>query len=161
VNELLVDSRRKSLGAIKKAILSTVPELTSHLTLLSPVDLQLFLGGHEFLSSDMIKPLLEFKCFPEQSSTPSYILQWLETIAPLDLKRFLLYVTEQETVPLDGLLNPNKNSPYSRDKITIIGRPYSEDLPCSHACFYQLDVPDYNNQDKLYAKFSLAIQNAE
>ena len=157
VKELLVECRKEGLSCVKKSVLNSIPELSSYFNALSPADLRLLLGEHEFVTAEMIKPLLEFKHFPEESSTPSLLVKWLESIAPLDLKRFLLFATEQETVPLDGLLNPNQNSPYRRDKITIIGKNDSDDIPRSHISFYLLEVPNYNNWEKLVSNMTLAI----
>jgi len=69
---------------------------------------------------------------------------------PYDLKRILLYISERAMIPIEGLINPNEHTTNPRDKISVVnaGNP-AVDSPVSHVCFYQLDLPDYNDNIKL------------
>lgn len=64
------------------------------------------------------------------------LLELLTGMSQIELKQFLLFTTEQDNIPVGGLLNPNHHSPYPRDKITVCWRPKSEDLPQAHVCMY-------------------------
>ena len=96
----------------------------------------------EYISSSMIKDVLKFRDWPNNSNTPNHLLQLLDSMNSNDLKRFLLFVTEQETIPISGFTTPHQH-------ITIVCFPDSQALPRSHVCFFQLDLPDYNNYQKL------------
>ena len=108
----------------------------------------------------MIKPLLLFKDFPENSSTPNDLLKLLDKISSDDLKRFLIFSTEQPNIPITGFQNPNIQSAYPRDKLIILRFDKSEKLPESHVCYYRIDLPDYNNYEILEKKILQAIQNS-
>lgn len=85
----------------------------------------------------------------------------LAAMTQIELKQFLLFTTEQDNIPVGGLVNPNHHSPYPRDKVTVCWRPKSADLPQAHVCMYQLDLPDYASPDVLSQKLMTAIQNTQ
>ena len=49
----------------------------------------------EFISSSIIKGILVFRDFPKESKTPDFLKQVLDLMSSNDLKRFLLFITEQ------------------------------------------------------------------
>lgn len=138
---MLVSSRVEALEALRTGF-NCVKELRSHLSLLSTVDLQLLVRGREFLSAEQIIPALSFRGFPPHSQTHTHLKQLLSSLSATNLVLFLLFATEQESIPVGGLQNPNPHSPYPRDQITVCCRPASEDLPQARVCMYQIDLPD-------------------
>lgn len=64
-------------------------------------------------------------------------------------KRFLVFVTAQSALPASD----------SHVKIARHGRP--SDYPTAHTCFNRLDLPDYNNAEKLRRCLTFCIENIE
>ena len=105
----MVNSCKIQLDAIQKGFRS-VSLLNTHLDTFSHIDLRLlFTGkdnisiqfsnnyflGMEFISSSIIKDILVFRNFPKESKTPDFLKQVLDSMSSNDLKRFLLFITEQ------------------------------------------------------------------
>jgi hypothetical protein len=95
--------------------------------------------GLEFISSTIVKKELVFQGWPKRSETPNFLKCVLDSMTSNDLKRFLLFITEQDSISITGSTRP----------ITVRYFPNGDTLPQSHVCFYQLDLPDYNDLDKL------------
>lgn len=92
-----------------------------------------------------------------------YVRKFLVSVKVKILNFFNRFVTEQDTIPVSGLNNPNTFSPH-RNKITVNNAsPDNEEdpanLPVAHVCFYSLDLPDYNNYGVLKRKMMQAISN--
>ena len=84
---------------------------------------------------------------------PRNLWSTLEEFSTEDKKRFLLFVTGSDRVPVGGMgemtfkvsLYPNKE----------------QMLPLAHTCFNQLVLPAYRDRATLKRKLSVAIANAE
>ena len=159
----LIESRKQQLESLKKGFFSIKPLVEIFTPLeLYPSDLQLLLQGEgNFISSSSIKDVLYFRGFPNQSSTPNHLLQLLDQFSQEQLKKFLLFTTEQSKIPFGGLKNPNIYSPYPKDKITITHSNNIERYPVSHVCFYQLELPDYQNYETLTTKLLESIHQIQ
>ena len=83
----------------------------------------------------------------QSSASTSGIVRSLQN----HLRRFLRLTTAACVLPYNGL----------RRKISVVCLPSSEALPVGHTCSIQLDLPDYNNSDKLKQKMDLALAHVD
>jgi len=86
------------------------------------------------------------------------VIQWLwdvlSELPTISLRKFLMFVTGSDRVPVGGLENVRM--------VVQSTRPYSEDaLPASHTCFNILDLPaTYSSKEQLQARLMLALEHA-
>lgn len=77
----------------------------------------------------------------------------LQALSPELKKKFLLFTTGSDRVPVGGMGEMTF-------KITrITNKP--DNLPEAHTCFNQLVLPQYDSADVLREKLIIAISNAE
>jgi serine/threonine protein kinase len=121
--KLLVSARKQQLEAIRQGFQSD-KHIAAHLSLLRVDDIQILLGMHNYISFQMVAPLLEFHHFPTQSQAPKYFLECIAHMDTIDLRRFLLFACQRsslfeafEFVPLH---NANRGSTFPPNRITII-----------------------------------------
>lgn len=77
----------------------------------------------------------------------------IESLSDDQKRKFLLFVTGSDRVPVGGMGDMNF-------KITR-GPNRSDYLPEAHTCFNQLVLPQYPDQSRLKEKLVTAIMNAE
>ena len=108
---VLIEQRRFALDAIKKGF-QYVPELLSHLALLSPIELRLLLSGETYIDGDMVLHQFQFEerwDQPDCQSTRKNLCQWIRTDATSDqLKLILMLTTASPTIPVGGFNPPIK-----------------------------------------------------
>jgi len=79
-------------------------------------------------------------------------------MTPNDLRRFLYLATAQCNIPGGGLHNPYPLAA-NPDKITIqslSGRDVGR-LPVGRACFYRVDMPEYDDANLLREKLGATL----
>ena len=85
------------------------------------------------------------------------LLRALKSFDKEDLAKFLQFVTGTSKVPLagfsklEGMNGPQKFQIHRDDRDT-------SRLPCAHTCFNQLDLPAYENYEKLRTMLLMAIR---
>lgn len=146
VEHFLVYQRQEALKAMKKGFFH-YPSLSGHLSLLSPFDLQLLLSGTQHIDVEVIQRSLEFKNFPVYSKTPEHLRVILKKLTQNNLRRFLQLCTSTAAIPTKG----------SMKKITVVCCSDTKRLPVGHGCVYQLDLPDYNDLQKLEEKLLITL----
>jgi len=156
----LITSRKPELEAIKKGF-EYIPNLSTQMKLFNHTDLCCLLSGTDLLTFEMISEYLEFRNFSSDSKTKEWLLSVLKRMTEIELKQFLLFVTETHSIPISGLQNKNETSPYPRNKIIVKQwNMNSTSLPVSHVCFYCIDLPDYASEQELEKKLKLAISQS-
>jgi hypothetical protein len=112
----LVGCRRQALAAVRDGFWS-LAVLHKPLKLLGWRECVVLLSGSTFLSAAMVCGTLVFDCFPADSQVPAFLLATLEEMSVDMLRLFLVFVTEQPTIPFGGLRNPRNHAPV--DRITV------------------------------------------
>ncbi len=150
VQTFLVTSRKEQLEAIKQGFNQIVePAAAAHIT---AGTLQSLFVLHDFISFEMVKASIGFNDLPADSSIPSTFFDWLASLSPFNMKRFLLLATAKVSMPLQ---NPNKESPFALDKITVTTT--SAQLKFN-AAFYQLELPSEVQPDHIQLQLTLALE---
>lgn len=91
-------------------------------------------------------PTILFSCYRD-------FWEILQALSPELKKKFLLFTTGSDRVPVGGMGEMTF-------KITrITNKP--DNLPEAHTCFNQLVLPQYDSADVLREKLIIAISNAE
>merc|ERR1712137_176814 len=151
---VLIESRRIALDAIKQGFQS-VPELLSHLALLSPVELRLLLSGETYIDGEMVLHQIQFEerwDKPDALDTRKNLCKWIRTDATADqLKLVLMLTTASPTIPVGGFSPPIK--------VRYVDDPTR--LPEGQTCVNMLMMPNYKDDYALLAKrFVTALENA-
>jgi len=150
---VLIDQRKGALNAIKKGF-QFVPELLSHLALLSPVELRLLLSGETYIDGEMVLHQIQFEerwDKPDAQDTRKNLCKWIKADATADqLKLVLMLTTASPTIPVGGF-NPPIKVRYVDD---------STRLPEGQTCVNMLMMPNYKDDYALLAKrFATALEN--
>lgn len=149
---VLVYSRRAALDAINAGFFAC-ELLKPHLQLMSPVELQIALCGQQHITARDIIALLDFINFPSNSSTPKYFVESVTNMSQNNLRRLLRLCTSSVTIPRGGAGRSAR--------IRIFCTQDTDRLPVGHTCINQLDLPNYDDQEKLNKMMALALAHAE
>jgi len=150
--DVLVEQRRDALEAIKKGFQS-VPELLSHLALLSPVELRLLLSGETYIDGDMVLHQFQYEERWDKDDVKAArknLNRFIRNDATSDqLKLILMLTTASPTIPIGGFSPP-------------IRVRYVEDptrLPEGQTCVNMLMMPNYGDDyNLLVERFSKALE---
>uniref|UniRef100_A0A7S4GHR1 Protein kinase domain-containing protein n=1 Tax=Eutreptiella gymnastica TaxID=73025 RepID=A0A7S4GHR1_9EUGL len=146
----LVGQRKDQLEAILHGFYCNA-KVTPQLKLLSPVELMILMCGSQHIKPELLSKQLAFRGWPVASKTPQMLIDLIHNMSQNHLRRFLRLTTAACVLPYNGL----------RRKISVVCLPSSEALPVGHTCSIQLDLPDYNNSDKLKQKMDLALAHVD
>lgn len=141
IDKVLVGCRQTRLDAFKSGFMS-IESLNTHFKLFSPTELQLLMCGNTLVDASTLQKNCKFVGFPNDSQTPIFFSRVIEKMSQDELHLFLRFLTGMVVIPLEGLEKP----------LSIVYIPKSDKLPSAHTCSYQLDLPDYNDQDILQKK---------
>lgn len=143
----LVGKRRKQLDALKKGF-RAISELNTQLNVFSYSELMLLCYGQDYIDAESILKLIVIEDFRPHSPTPVYLAQLLREFSPIQLRKFLEFVTGQ-----CGL------RPGEKRKIVVrcVFVDSIHALPVSHVCGWQMDLPDYGDKDLLRRKLLMAF----
>lgn len=93
------------------------------------------------------------KCWLTQNLIFSDLWNVLESLSQEMQRKFLLFVTGSDRVPVGGTGEMTFKVTRSSGNI--------DDLPEAHTCFNQLVLPPYQSRSQLSKKLTIAIANAE
>ena len=115
-------------------------------------------SGQQSIAPQTVIDSLIFLNFKDGARTPELLISMLRDMTPNDLRRFLYLATAQCSIPAGGLQNPYPLAT-NPDKITIqsLGRSDSRRLPVGRACFYRVDMPEYEDRDLLREKLGATL----
>ncbi|XP_054263843.1 probable E3 ubiquitin-protein ligase HECTD2 isoform X2 [Macrosteles quadrilineatus] len=123
------------------------------LIMLRPEEVEMLVCGSPTLELNELRKVTEYDGY--KSDDPIIIDFWeiLQSLSPELKKKFLLFTTGSDRVPVGGMGEMTF-------KITrITNKP--DNLPEAHTCFNQLVLPQYDSADVLQEKLIIAISNAE
>mmetsp|Transcript_112181 Transcript_112181/g.194772 ORF Transcript_112181/g.194772 Transcript_112181/m.194772 type:complete len:1356 (-) Transcript_112181:447-4514(-) len=150
VQHLLVGQRREQLEQIKAGFYCN-STLTPHLQLMSPMELMIIMCGSQHIKAELLIKQFAFRGFPVASKTPTLLVEFVRSMTQNNLRRFLRLTTASCVLPYRGL----------QRHISVVCIPDSGALPVGHTCSVQLDLPDYNDEEKLRQKLGLALAHAD
>lgn len=148
VQKTLVGDRVLALLAMRDGFQALGEGVNVHIRILTPQDLKTLVCGKESLTPPDLLNRLQFEGF-DQSSTPDFLREVINGMSEEELRRFLCFVTSQDSLPvITAEVKP----------IKVLRVPGDDKrIPEAHACFWQLDIPDYTSSDALRERLLMAI----
>lgn len=125
----------------------------SFLSVFRPDELELLLCGSTNLNFEDLEKSCRYEDgYTVNSATIKYFWQTIHALSEEDKKRFLMFCTGSDRVPIRGLAS----------LMLTISRhgPDSDLLPTAHTCFNHLLLPEYASGEKLKEKLVLAISHS-
>jgi len=117
---------------------------------------EMLCGSHEVGDVSLLRLGSIYKGeFHDEHQIIHWLWDVLSELPTISLRRFLMFVTGSDRVPVGGLENVHM--------VVQSTRPHSGDdaLPASHTCFNILDLPaTYASKDQLRARLMLALEHA-
>jgi serine/threonine protein kinase len=158
----LLNTRINNLRAMREGFRS-VNEFFPYLNLLTEMDVVILISEQQYVDINILtKECIDFIGDSNQELAQRFI-QVLKALNNNELQQFLHFATGQVGLYSAGsdkpLNNPNMNSPYNRNKISI--RFYEADqemLPVAHVCFYSIDMPKYATAEQMKTKLMQSIE---
>ncbi|CAB3382980.1 Hypothetical predicted protein [Cloeon dipterum] len=123
------------------------------LILLRPEEVELLVCGSPTVDLAELRKVTEYDGFRPDDSIISNLWDVLESLNQDLQRKFLLFVTGSDRVPVGGTGEMTLKVTRSSGSI--------EDLPEAHTCFNQLVLPAYQSKSQLSKKLTIAISNAE
>ena len=121
--------------------------------LFRPEELALLVAGREELDFIALQKATRYEGYTDQSETVRTFWKIVHTrLTDTEKRRLLYFVTASPRAPINGL----GSVPFV---IAKDGDPHR--LPTSHTCFFMLVLPDDPDEESLYNKIKLAIDNCE
>jgi E3 ubiquitin-protein ligase HUWE1 len=162
VEQKLIRKRLTNMKAMRKGFRS-VNEFVPHLDLLTEMDIAMLISEQQYVDKNVLmNECIEFRGDSNQEISQRF-MQVLNSLNNNELQQFLHFATGQVGLYSAGsdkpLENPNVQSPYNRNKISI--RFYEADqemLPVAHVCFYSIDMPKYATAEKMKKKLMRSIE---
>ena len=150
-NYLLVDSVSNQFEKLRIGFLQSAGDIV--LDLFRPEELGLLIAGREELNFIALQKSTRYEGYTAES--PAVKTFWKivhQRLTDEEKKKLLYFVTSSPRAPINGL----GSIPFviARD-----GNP--EHIPTSHTCFFMLVLPDDPNEERMYHKIKIAIDNSE
>ena len=129
------------------------------LIMLRPEEVEQLVCGSPTLDLQELKKVTTYdKGYRKEDATIGHFWQVLEDYSEDLQKKFLLFTTGSDRVPVGGMGEMSLKI----TRMTVDGRKRrGSPLPEAHTCFNQLVLPDYKDKDVLKKKLTIAISNAE
>ena len=151
VTYVLESSIEKQFMAFKDGFTSTAGELC--LDLFRPEELALLICGREELDFYDLQAVTRYENYTKDSPTIRAFWKIVHTrLSEEEKKKLLVFVTSCPRAPINGL----GGVPF-----VITRDPDPRHLPTSHTCFTTLVLPDDPDEESLYRKIMIAVENSE
>ncbi|XP_037933955.1 probable E3 ubiquitin-protein ligase HERC4 isoform X2 [Teleopsis dalmanni] len=123
------------------------------LQLFKPHELMAVVTGNEEYDWHAFEESCEYKNgYTSSDQTVRWFWEVLHELPEVEKKKFLLYLTGSDRIPVQGMKAVKINiQPTSDDKF----------LPVAHTCFNLLDLPRYKTKERLKYKLLQAIQQTQ
>ncbi|KAK8870838.1 hypothetical protein M9Y10_008736 [Tritrichomonas musculus] len=142
------------MDAFREGFYSLMP--SELIEMFSPSELNQLICGSSQIDVSDFKQNVEFR-YP-YSSSHEVIKMFFDVISEWsneELSNLLMFITGSPKVPVNGFKNY-----YDRGcPIKIVKLNGSDSLCQAHTCFNQLDLPPYENKEKMNSKLKFAIEN--
>ncbi|KAH0792141.1 putative E3 ubiquitin-protein ligase HERC4 isoform X1 [Histomonas meleagridis] len=151
LNYVLNDSISEQFEILKNGFIQSAGDIV--LELFRPEELALLIAGREELDFIALQKATRYEGYTAQSETVQTFWKIVHMrLTDSEKKKLLYFVTSSPRAPINGL----GSIPF------VIARDgNSEHIPTSHTCFFMLVLPDDPNEESLYRKLKIAIDNAE
>jgi E3 ubiquitin-protein ligase HUWE1 len=119
-------------------------------------ELELFISGLPEIDLEDLRAYTEYVNYKATDVQITYFWRVLKQFTQQEKALFLQFVTGTSKVPLEGF-----KALYGADgpKRFNINKAYGTHLlPAAHTCFNQLDLPEYDSEEKLKEKLLIAIR---
>lgn len=148
---VLTTSIEAQFNKFKEGLFQCVGKIVSNL--FRPEELALLIGGREDLDFYALMKATKYEGYTENSPTVQAFWRIVFTrLTDEEKKKLLYFVTSSPRAPIGGLGKVN----------FVIARDGEKDhIPTSHTCFFMLVLPDEQDEEKLYQKIKIAIENSE
>ena len=112
-------------------------------------DLKLLAHGQEHVTAEGVIGLLSFALPQQQRSirVRGQLEAVLRSMQEDELRKFLVFVTEIDHIPVGGLQNLNQLA--EQDKIRVRIVEGAQRRPVAHTCVYELELPEYQSMEVL------------
>ena len=148
---ILETSIDKQFSAFKAGFVQAAGNVC--LDLFRPEELALLVAGREELDFIALQKATRYEGYTEQSDTVRTFWKIVHTrLTDTEKRKLLYFVTASPRAPINGL----GSVPFV---IAKDGDP--KRIPTSHTCFFMLVLPDDPDEEHLYNKLKLAIDNSE
>jgi E3 ubiquitin-protein ligase HUWE1 len=121
-----------------------------------PSELELLICGLSDIDVDDMRAFTTYHGFNEKDETIVFFWNVLRECSKEEKALFLQFISGSSKVPLDGfasLQGSNGVQLFNIHKVLDTSL-----LPTAHTCFNQLDLPQYETEEKLKEKLLLAIK---
>jgi hypothetical protein len=143
--------------AVQEGLFEVIPEYM--LKFLTPSDLEKKICGEQEFDLDLLKNITIYEGYKSTDITIKYFWQFLEECSLDDKCNYLKFVWGRSRLPKDSKgfgKDPHKITKKS-DLNNSEERKY---LPIAHTCFFELELPPYDNYNILKEKLLYAMRNS-
>jgi len=144
--------------ALQKGFNEIIPQ-----HLLKPFDereLELMIGGLGKIDLDDWKKHTRLKHCTAESNIVKWFWRSVDEFDDEMRARLLQFVTGSSRVPLQGFKALQGSTGNAGPRLFTIHQvdANTDNLPKAHTCFNRIDIPQYENYEKLYSKLSCAVE---
>ncbi len=153
--EKMIGSIRQQVSAFLQGFYEIIPK--SLISIFNEQELELLISGLPEIDLEDLRRNTEYHKYTTNSLQIQWFWRALKSFDKEDQAKFLQFVTGTSKVPLqgfsklEGMNGPQKFQIHRDDRDT-------SRLPCAHTCFNQLDLPAYENFEKLRTMLLMAIR---
>ena len=143
--------------AVQEGLFEVIPEYM--LKFLTPSDLEKKICGEEYFDLELLKNITVYEGYKASDITIKYFWQFLEECTLEDKCNYIKFVWGRSRLPKDakGFGGDPHKITKKTDCIHNDGRKY---LPIAHTCFFELELPPYDNYNTLKDKLLYAVRNS-
>jgi len=153
--EKMIGSIRQQVASFLQGFYEIIPK--SLISIFNEQELELLISGLPEIDLEDLRRNTEYHKYTTNSLQIQWFWRALKSFDKEDQAKFLQFVTGTSKVPLqgfsklEGMNGPQKFQIHRDDRDT-------SRLPCAHTCFNQLDLPAYENYEKLRTMLLMAIR---
>ena len=148
---ILQDSIQKQFAAFKNGFIVAVGDIC--INIFRPEEMALLVAGREQLDFHELERAATYEIYTPSSPAVRTFWKIVHTRLTDEEKRKLLYfITSSPRAPINGL---------GAVPLVITRDANPSHIPTSHTCFSMLVLPDNPNEESMYQKLKVAIDNSE
>ena len=143
--------------AVQEGLFEVIPEYM--LKFLTPSDLEKKICGEQDFDLDLLKNITVYDGYKASDLTIKYFWQFLEECSLEDKCNYIKFVWGRSRLPRDskGFGNDPHKITKKSDCGYLEGKKF---LPIAHTCFFELELPPYDNYNVLKEKLLYAMRNS-
>ena len=143
--------------AVQEGLFEVIPEYM--LKFLTPSDLEIKICGGQEFDIELLKNMTKYEDYSPSDLTIKHFWQFLEECSLEDKLNYLKFVWGRSRLPKDAKgFGKEKHEIIRAQGAYCVG--FEASLPISHTCFFQLELPKYDNYALLKRKMLYAIRNS-